>query len=757
MPYYRFSENDILYNELKLRPKSEFFIYSGSTFYNQVPQITGAYIDNITHVPTGNISLYEYNIDRLSDQLIHPIITKDGSLTSFKTISTSQLNTDFSYGDSITGSYPLSASIYRRYYAAGETDLTVDLLTTTTTHRKDVEALRNTLEYYAPLGTHYQVSSSYANLMTDEMSIIKIPSIFYGSSMQKGSIDFKFFISGTLAARAQDLYENGALIQTYPSSSYYFGANVGTILYNEGFVFLYDPPLYKSIYDLSFDGNDYLTVTNTVPKIQEIYKELAAPVNVLLSGIGPPGLAPVPPVSPKGDPEDSGDAIESSPWSEPISTPEFPDTLGHDNYVLKYMQDSVPKYLAELDPLMTTITVAAWIKTSAANGPIIVLSGRNDKQPAAPYVNQWGLTVVASKLVGHSGGNSVTSSTTVADGEWHHVAMVSDASSATITLYIDGAAEGTTGVPGPALAGTLQGETFGNALMIGAARGATISYYTGLINEVSIWVDEFTVSDVKELYNNGCPPDIAKHSKYIEKNVAWWNFEQKISANVDYYRTANKTITYEEITSNRWDPEEGQPAHTSILHKARTIGGYAAWTKETAAKPTQTATDISCLSGGFKGLGGGHTETYIAGASDVTASWVHWGATGSAADRLEYSSYSLTFNGTLHTPVLTMFAYAPKSELNHSNNFTSVEYPGIVSSSAITSSQHSYEENSGLKYKNIVSSSYDGYSEPFSKQTYISSIGIYDENKNLIATAKLATPLRKRELDEYIFKLKLDI
>ena len=38
----------------------------------------------------------------------------------------------------------------------------------------------------------------------------------------------------------------------------------------------------------------------------------------------------------------------------------------------------------------------------------------------------------------------------------------------------------------------------------------------------------------------------------------------------------------------------------------------------------------------------------------------------------------------------------------------------------------------------------------------INKIGLYDENKNLIAIAKVATPVRKLETDEYTFKLKLD-
>jgi hypothetical protein len=39
----------------------------------------------------------------------------------------------------------------------------------------------------------------------------------------------------------------------------------------------------------------------------------------------------------------------------------------------------------------------------------------------------------------------------------------------------------------------------------------------------------------------------------------------------------------------------------------------------------------------------------------------------------------------------------------------------------------------------------------------VSKIGIYDEDMNLIAVAKLATPVKKTEERDLTFKLKLDI
>ena len=44
-----------------------------------------------------------------------------------------------------------------------------------------------------------------------------------------------------------------------------------------------------------------------------------------------------------------------------------------------------------------------------------------------------------------------------------------------------------------------------------------------------------------------------------------------------------------------------------------------------------------------------------------------------------------------------------------------------------------------------MSSSYEDPGADFGKQTFISKIGIYDEQQNLIAVASLANPVKKKE------------
>ncbi len=121
------------------------------------------------------------------------------------------------------------------------------------------------------------------------------------------------------------------------------------------------------------------------------------------------------------------------------------------------------------------------------------------------------------------------------------------------------------------------------------------------------------------------------------------------------------------------------------------------------------------------------------------------------AESTTSSSYDLKFEGTTYTPSIMVYTYADKGQLNHSNNPTSKE------SQSIATSSFSITENNLVSYVNTVKSDFTNTSESFEKQTFIDSIGLYDENKNLIAVAKLSKPIRKTEERDFAFKLKLDL
>tara|TARA_A100000172_G_scaffold24881_2_gene14534 strand:+ start:11018 stop:12229 length:1212 start_codon:yes stop_codon:yes gene_type:complete len=134
--------------------------------------------------------------------------------------------------------------------------------------------------------------------------------------------------------------------------------------------------------------------------------------------------------------------------------------------------------------------------------------------------------------------------------------------------------------------------------------------------------------------------------------------------------------------------------------------------------------------------------------------WIYYAQSISGSITAPNSAYVMEISGTTETQTLTLFATAQKGELNHSNNPTYVTYG---TSDYAASGSHAYLELTNRPIKNIVSSSYPDPTGSFEKTTYISKVGIYDEDKNLIGIAKVATPVKKTAERDFTFKIKLDI
>ena len=277
MSMYRFNVEDLLYNRVKNYPSKHFLIYDAKVYIdgekntavksNKGP-VAESTLVNENNVPQGFISLYELNIasnintgtnappDGTS---IYQFVTKEGARTAFKSVSTSAFDSlsQFAYGDVIKSSYPLSSSIYRTRFASTTAGTkTVENLeengsfTQTIGNKRRIIALKNIFNKYVNNSVHYAFDQASVDehlrskiswdKASQEMSLIEIPSIFYGSSIRRGSVSLKFFITGTLAAEISDKYRNGELIQV--SGTFNQSANrnkvAGVVLYNEGFIAL---------------------------------------------------------------------------------------------------------------------------------------------------------------------------------------------------------------------------------------------------------------------------------------------------------------------------------------------------------------------------------------------------------------------------------------------------------------------------------------------------------------------------------------
>ena len=254
MSYYKFKDNDLFVNTIEAHPDVKFYIQSGSIYIDNEAYISGTTFtahasvgDNIDGVPRSYISLYQYNINRNQGGLveaatgrIYPWVVKDSNRTSFKSITKENYNTQFNYdGNQITSSYNLSASITRYYVTSSNTTAVVPPGTSVLRLNPFyLFALRNVLNHYTYLSPFYAFSNYTGTVTTPavpEVNLIDIPSIFYGSSIKKGTVKLKYYISGALAAQASDIGYDGALIQVSGATT---GSVVGTVLYNEGFLLL---------------------------------------------------------------------------------------------------------------------------------------------------------------------------------------------------------------------------------------------------------------------------------------------------------------------------------------------------------------------------------------------------------------------------------------------------------------------------------------------------------------------------------------
>ena len=146
--------------------------------------------------------------------------------------------------------------------------------------------------------------------------------------------------------------------------------------------------------------------------------------------------------------------------------------------------------------------------------------------------------------------------------------------------------------------------------------------------------------------------------------------------------------------------------------------------------------------------------------SEKAASWQYYGSylPGTGGKMPTGSLFTMTFKGTQEIPTVTMFAHSQPGQLNNSNNPTWLSSSnGLWRSTKVFYDSGTFAEPMQLEIKNTVQSDYCEFEDEFQKQVFISRIGIFDKDNNLLGVAKLANTVLKKEIDDYTFKLKLDL
>lgn len=212
----------------------------------------------------------------------------------------------------------------------------------------------------------------------------------------------------------------------------------------------------------------------------------------------------------------------------------------------------------------------------------------------------------------------------------------------------------------------------------------------------------------------------------------------------------NYYITGTLIASAKDENENGKLISTFGTTSGSVIG-YALYREGVLFFPSSSASITS--------LDSGNSITYNQSVTS-DAKWIYFG--GGANDSFSHhashasASYSINFEGTTYKNTMTMFCHADKGELNYSNNptFLNISHSGSIIGHSTSS--YTYEDNE-VQIKNIASSSFHKGEDDFRKVTYLSKVGVYDEDNNLLMTVDLARPYKKEEKDNFTFKVKYDL
>ena len=211
--------------------------------------------------------------------------------------------------------------------------------------------------------------------------------------------------------------------------------------------------------------------------------------------------------------------------------------------------------------LTSAISIEAWVKTDGLGSRQTILD-KGYSSSGEPYyqyhveVRSGGEVYFALSLNGTR--KTTQTSTTLTAGQWHHIACVYNGS--TIKIYIDGIEESSTNATGSI-------STYSTSLYIGAYSGPSdIGSFDGLIDEVRIWSDERTASEIsanKSIELNGNESNLVGYYKLNETDTNTVA-SNSASATGDSYDGALTNMTGTEWTTSTAFLDSTAPTISSV-------------------------------------------------------------------------------------------------------------------------------------------------------------------------------------------------
>ena len=209
--FYKFKQNEIIRNRIKLYPTFNFKTFNGNLHLNN------QHTNLETSAPYGTIDLYDYA--GVLSNTAYAVVPKTSDLYKSDETTLSSY-TSSEYGTEFTQTYPIYSQISSDRTAPNE-------------RQEYISSISQIAKLYY---RHLNNQVDY-DLNAITKTVINIPRMFYGSSIRKGSVVCKIRdkTNGSIVAEARDEKQNGLLYQTnqdvYREMS---GSVIGEVLYNHG-------------------------------------------------------------------------------------------------------------------------------------------------------------------------------------------------------------------------------------------------------------------------------------------------------------------------------------------------------------------------------------------------------------------------------------------------------------------------------------------------------------------------------------------
>jgi uncharacterized repeat protein (TIGR03806 family) len=202
--------------------------------------------------------------------------------------------------------------------------------------------------------------------------------------------------------------------------------------------------------------------------------------------------------------------------------------------------DGVSAYVQITNSIRTNFTIAFWSKTTTTGGTGQWFNGKGFVDgDVAGASSDFGTSLVGNKFAFGVGNpnTTITSTTSVNDGVWHHLAATRDNGSGQMNLYVDGVLQATANGPTePRLAATV--------LRIGAIQsGGSGSFLSGIVDDVRLYNYVLSTNEIVALINTTPTLAAISNRTMLAGNVL------RITNNATDPDLPPQTLTYSLVTA----------------------------------------------------------------------------------------------------------------------------------------------------------------------------------------------------------------